>query len=133
MRRGEMLGTRHVCFLHLFYIMLNLYQLTVTTVPASIMPNDEVGATSIPSPMTTSDVPGPASSRKLGQAEPVWAGPGQAMVTAQQGLWLGSEVLNAKAGGSGPGFGHVIKLPKTEVCDMMRVALACLPSTQHRQ
>ena len=83
--------------------------------------------------VASSDVPGPASSRKPGQAEPIWAGPGQAMVTAQQGLWLGSEVLKAKAGGSGPGFGHVIKLPEAEVCDMMRVALARSPLTQHRQ
>jgi hypothetical protein len=30
------------------------------------------------------------------------------VVTAQQGLWPGSERSKAKAGGSGPGFGHVI-------------------------
>ncbi|KAI0289156.1 hypothetical protein B0F90DRAFT_1826691 [Multifurca ochricompacta] len=60
--------------------------------------------------LTLSDVPGPAQSRKPGQAGPVWAGPSQAVVTAQQGLWPGSEKLKAKAAGSGRGFQQHIQL-----------------------
>ena len=49
-------------------------------------------------------VPGPAPGREPGRAEPFWARPSRAQVTAHQGLRPGPRELKAGAGGSGRGF-----------------------------
>ena len=54
--------------------------------------------------ITCSVVPGPAPGREPGRAEPFWAGPSQAQVTAHQGLRPGPRELKAGAGSSGQGF-----------------------------
>ena len=52
-----------------------------------------------------------ARPKAVSQAKPGLFGPGQArpLVTAQQWLWQGPEMLKAKAAGLSRGFGHVIK------------------------